>query len=205
MEITTGFRSVLSAPIIYEIFQSLMRDKNLYNEIITLINEVKSPNVLDIGCGSADILKDLSVEKYVGFDISQRYIDLAKKTHEGNTKSTFIANEFSSETALTLGNYNVVLFKGLMHHLADEEVASLIKQVKKVCAKGALVITVDPVFIRRQNLISRLLVSMDRGQNVRDLDGYSTILSENLKIIISSHRSQKFIPYDRCFFVCEVE
>ena len=204
MEITHGFRSVLSAPIVYETFQSLMRDKNLYNELVNIINDIKNPKILDIGCGSAEILRDLKVDKYVGFDISERYIEQAKTTHNSNQNCTFISKEFSKGHVQNLDKFNVVLFKGLMHHLSDSEVLSLIEEVKEVSAQGALILTIDPVFVSKQNPISKLLVSLDRGQNVRTFEQYSALLSQNLKLKTSEHRHQFFIPYDRCFFVCEV-
>ena len=71
-QITHGIRSILSVPIVYSFFQNLM---GANKAIAKLVSEIIKPkngmNVLDIGCGPAEILDFLGNVNYWGFDISK--------------------------------------------------------------------------------------------------------------------------------------
>jgi hypothetical protein len=56
-------------------------------------------------------------------------------------------------------------------------------------------ITVDAVYVANQNKIARFIISLDRGRNERDIDGYKQITEAhfiNNRFIV---RHQQFIPY----------
>lgn len=70
MQITTGIRSVFSTPLIYSTFQYVMGAKKGWSYLADTHIEAKiGDNILDIGCGLADVLEYLPKVNYWGFDI----------------------------------------------------------------------------------------------------------------------------------------
>ena len=61
--------------------------------------------------------------------------------------------------------------------------------------KKGNMITVDNIFVNKQNFIAKFLIQMDKGENVRSREGYLNILKNHFKKINSKIYHQKFIPY----------
>ena len=105
----------------------------------------------------------------------------------------FYAKEFKP-TETRGKEFDIALLKGLLHHLGDEEVCSLLSDVNKVLAPNALVLAIDPVFLPKQNIISRFLLSMIEGKtcaqplNIKHFSKISSqLISQKFCIRISSH------------------
>lgn len=122
--------------------------------------------MLDIGCGTASILQFLPDIKYTGFDMSRQYIDYAKKKYGDRGVffcrkiGTEIINEFST-------SFDIVLAKGILHHLNDEEAIALFEVAKSVLKPGGRLITFDGCYREGQSRIARFILSQDRGRFVR--------------------------------------
>ena len=87
-QITSGLRKILNKPFIYDCLQNIMGAHSFRKEFVShYINNQSHIRVLDIGCGTARILDYLDNVEYVGFDLSQRYINNAK--HRFQEKGTF--------------------------------------------------------------------------------------------------------------------
>jgi hypothetical protein len=63
-------------------------------------------------------------------------------------------------------------------------------------------ITVDPCLTERQNPIARYLVRHDRGQNVRDSDGYLRIVQRTFPKVTGTLRHRSWIPYTNWIMEC---
>ena len=201
MQITTGIRAALSNSWVYETFQTLMRSKSLQKEIeATICSSGEKPRIIDIGCGTGEILNSLESVYYEGFDISNTYIETAREMFKSRPDCYFYAKEFKP-TETRGKEFDIALLKGLLHHLGDEEVCSLLSDVNKVLAPNALVLAIDPVFLPKQNIISRFLVKYDRGQNVRTATEYQALFENIFTIDIAKVLHQDFIPYDRNFIL----
>ena len=197
MQITHGIRSILSNSSVYKFFQALMRDKNLQAEIeATLLNAAKRPRILDIGCGTAEILKSLNDVYYEGFDISQTYIETARETFGGKANCHFQHREFRAE-ATQIKEFDIVLIKGVLHHLDDDEICILFREITKVLHPNGKMLATDPVYVKNQNAIANFLIKNDRGQNVRTAFSYRNLVEKYFDIDISKVVHQKFPPYDR--------
>jgi len=54
----------------------------LWTQVIVLLKKIKSPKILEIGCGSGQLahyIQDEGINHYAGFDFSAKAIDIAKK------------------------------------------------------------------------------------------------------------------------------
>jgi 2-polyprenyl-3-methyl-5-hydroxy-6-metoxy-1,4-benzoquinol methylase len=150
-------------------------------------------NVLDIGCGTGEILESLPKVKYFGYDINPIYINDAKKKYKG--LGNFFFKKFTNKELKKLPKFDHVLLLGILHHLNDAEVNALMLLLKKTLKKKGNIITLDSIFSKEQNPIAKLLIKMDRGENVRTKDGYLRLIENHFKKINSKVYHQKFIPY----------
>ena len=188
-----GIYSLLSNTFFYSLVQKVMSGTSFRKKIVKKYITKHNVKVLDIGCGPAEILDTLPKIKYYGFDINPIYINSAKKKYEN--KGKFFCKKFTNKNTKYLPKFDHVLLLGILHHLSDKEINTLMPNIKKVLKKKGNIITLDNIFIHKQNFIAKFLIQMDKGENVRSRKGYLNILKNHFKIINSKIYHQKFIPY----------
>ena len=188
-----GIYSLLSNTFFYSLVQRVMSGTSFRKKIVKKYITKHNVKVLDIGCGPAEILDTLPEIKYYGFDINPIYINSAKKKYEN--KGKFFCKKFTNKNTKYLPKFDHVLLLGVLHHLSDQEINKLMPNIKKVLKRKGNIITLDNIFINKQNLIAKFLIQMDKGENVRSKTGYLNILKNHFKKINSKIYHQKFIPY----------
>ena len=188
-----GIYSLLSNTFFYSLVQRVMSGTSFRKKIVKKYITKHNVKVLDIGCGPAEILDTLPEIKYYGFDINPIYINSAKKKYEN--KGKFFCKKFTNKNTKYLPKFDHVLLLGVLHHLSDQEINKLMLNIKKVLKRKGNIITLDNIFINKQNLIAKFLIQMDKGENVRSKTGYLNILKNHFKKINSKIYHQKFIPY----------
>lgn len=117
---------------------------------------------------------------YYGFDLSHEYIDNAKKKY-GDRGSFFCASVTDPVDFLDI-QFDICIIMGVLHHLSDEEVQSLFTAVLPKLKNSGRLITLDPCFSGQQNMISRFLITHDRGRNVRTPEQYSKLAEEFFEV-----------------------
>ena len=143
--------------------------------------------LIDVGCGPAKMAEWLPGVSYVGIDASERYIESAKTKY--GDKGLFLVGD-----TRTLGNderlrdADIVLCSALLHHLNDDEALDLMRFAHRALKPNGRLVTGDPCWVPNQGFISRWVVSMDRGKNVRTEEGYRKIAEtvfKNVKTTVS--------------------
>ena len=195
-----GIYSLLSNTFFYSLVQRIMSATSFREKIVKKYIKKHNIKVLDIGCGPAQILDSLPRINYYGFDINPLYINSAKKKYEN--KGKFFCKKFTIKDTKNLPKFDYVLLLGILHHLNDKEVNILMKNIKKVLKKRGSIITLDNIFIKNQNLVAKILITMDKGDNVRSKNGYLSVLKTHFKKINSKVHHQKFIPYTWFVTIC---
>lgn len=194
-QIETGLRGLLALPIVYRL-HNLIMGKSKINQ--TIINDFVKPKlgdkILDIGCGEADILNFLPEVDYIGIDGNEKYIEYAKKIFKNRGK--FQCALVDKHNLEGQGTFDFMFAFGLIHHLEDEDVIKLYQLAKLALKKGGKLVTFDGVYTEDQSKFSKWLVSKDRGQCVRDIEGYSSLAKKefsNFKYTINHDLYR--IPY----------
>ena len=200
-QITTGIRSVLNDPGVYDGFQKLLGSGNGCPAFVKeFVRPRPGDKVLDMGCGTAKIMDYLPGVSYWGFDISPAYIQEAKKTH--GSAGHFVCKELTVADLDSLPKFDIVLAIGVLHHLDDEHAGKLLNLAHQALRPGGRLITMDACFIPKQNLIARCLISWDRGQNVRTQEGYSQLVAGIFPSVRVEIRHRRWIPWTHCVMEC---
>jgi SAM-dependent methyltransferase len=161
---TTGWRSVLSLAPAYRLAQSAIGAGRFRAALASeIVVAATGDRVLDLGCGTADIIEDLPEVDYLGFDPSERYVaDAARRFGD--------RGRFVQTLPDPSGDRTIVLAIGVLHHTNPVEAAELLDLASASLAPGGRFIAVDPTLTDDQHPIARFLVSRDRGQHVRSPD-----------------------------------
>ena len=194
-QITTGIRSILSLPSVYESFQNLLGAKQgrtiLAQRYIKAFSGMK---ILDIGCGTGSILEFLPSQiTYHGYDIREKYIAHAQARF-GN-RGVFTCRIFDAAEAKKLPKFDLVMALGVLHHLSDTEANDFITLARSALKPGGRLLTRDPCLAEGQNPLARFLISHDRGQHVRNAQGYHALAERHFSTIKGELTHQSWVPY----------
>lgn len=201
MQVTTGLYRILSNPFIYNLLQNIMGAKRIYQLQADRLALDDNDALLDVGCGPAKILSYLPSVDYWGFDISEQYIQSAEREFKG--RGQFKCDMFDEKQIEKLPKFDAVLMSGLLHHLDDAEAVKLIFDCYQALKPGGKLLTIDPCYTQKQNPIARLLINLDRGQNVRNQSEYEALIQapfekRNIEITHSPG-----IPYTHCIMTLQ--
>jgi SAM-dependent methyltransferase len=201
-QITNGIRGVLSSPKIYDAFQILMGGRRGRSDFAQrFIRASAGDKVLDIGCGTAELLAYLPEVQYWGYDISNPYIEAARARY--GARGCFTCKFLDEEDLVKLPRFDMVIASGVIHHLNEEAVIRLFELAKAALHPRGRFVSIDPVLSEKQNPIARLLVSYDRGQNVCDAEGYLRLARKSFGQVTGTERHQAWIPYSHWILECQ--
>ncbi len=201
-QITTGLRSVLSHPWIYDSFQNIMGARRVRrNFSTTFIRAYPGSRLLDIGCGTARILEYLPEGvDYWGYDINPEYIAAARVNF--GKRGQFACRLLEESEITGILPFDIVLAIFLLHHLDDDTARNVLRLARLALKPGGRFVSIDPVFAAGQNPIARFLVSRDRGQNVRDAEGYVALARHEFHLEEGIVRHRIWIPYTHWIMEC---
>lgn len=202
MQITTGIRSILSLPLIYNLFQLCLGAKKGREEYVQkYIRPLPHDKILDIGCGTADTLDFLpATVDYFGFDLENKYIEHAKKKF--GQRGKFICNDVNNVLP-ELSQFDIILVTGVLHHLSDNEAIKLFKMASASLKHTGRMITIDGCYIKNQSRFAKFFISKDRGQNIRSPEGYQALAKHYFQELKTDVRHNLLrIPYTHFIMEC---
>jgi SAM-dependent methyltransferase len=167
MQSDSGLLRWLKVPCLYNVFQAVVGGNALGRRIIqSHIRAKPGDKVIDIGCGSARVLQSLPDVEYLGLDIHPDYIAFARRTYGG--KGTFVVGDTRSLRGDSrFKDADIVIAISVLHHLDDEEAADCIRFAYDALKRGGRLVCYDACWIPNQGVVSRYIMSHDRGRNIR--------------------------------------
>ena len=194
-------RSLLAAPQAYQLWWNAIGGPAFARTLVKQYAQAHAGDrVLEIGCGPGTIVRYLPDSEYLGFDLSSRYIELARKRYP---KARFVCESVSQFSVAELGKFDLVLALGIVHHLDDVEARQLFQVAYDALRPGAKLVTVDGVWTEKQRAATRWLLSRDRGEHIRHEEEYVSIASEVFSQVRRSIRHDLLrIPYSHLILEC---
>lgn len=201
-QVTTGIRSVLSNPRVYDTFQRMVGSQRARDEFVgKYIRPEPGLRVLDVGCGPGRLATWLPGVDYTGIDLSEAYIASAKE--EYGHLGRFFVGKADDIDAVELGTFDVVIAKGLLHHIDEHEILELFDTSRRLLNPGGRLVSLDATFTPDMSRSARWVVSRDRGQSVLTPDGYRALAERYFgNVRVGVHHDLLNIPYSHALMEC---
>ncbi len=179
-QVETGIRQILKFSSVYNLLGIILGSDHFYKQYVSkYIKPSEGIRILDIGCGTANILKYLPESiTYTGFDLNPNYIESARKEHE-NEQVNFICSSVKDFSANVEQAYDLVLATAVLHHLDDEEATGLFQIANNALKMNGRFITLDCVYIPNQNWFAKSIISLDRGLHIRNEQEYLSLAQKS--------------------------
>ncbi len=157
--------------------------------------------VLDLGCGTGDILDVLPAVHYVGFDSSPEYIDRARRRFGG--RGEFHCRGLDGVLPVQPASFDLAIAHGVLHHLDDPTARILFRIARQALKPGGRLVTYDGCYTEGQSAVARLLLSLDRGRHVRNRAAYEALARTEFGEIHSFVRHDLVrLPYTHLIMEC---
>ena len=172
----SGLRRRMGLPRPYRLVQTAVGSAQLWRWFVDSQLLPLQPNrILDIGCGPSDILAYLPDHiDYVGMDPHAPYVDAAQQRY--GSRGRWLVQSVTETTARTLGDFDVVLLLGVLHHCSDAKAMELLKQAQSVLTEGGTVLHLDGCLHPNARWLETMLYRLERGLYVRDEAGYANLM-----------------------------
>lgn len=172
-----GLHAALKSSAVYNLWQRIAGSrhfkKKLVEELLSLTPDMR---MLDIGCGTGEILDFISPGlnlEYVGTDISPEYISRASSRYSG--RGTFLCQDATAPLEHQ-DYFDLALLLGLLHHLNDQTCIGALSRAVEALKPGGMLRIIEPLRRPSAGLLERVLMAHDRGQYVRTLDEYISLM-----------------------------
>ena len=159
--------------LIYRLIQKILVKRSFYDDFLKILNQENIDHILEIGCADSIILQKLDKKySYDGYDIDNNFILRSKKKYENYSKYNFFKESIHKVNFDKYDNKKtIILLVGIFHHVNDELIKIFLDKTKffKVYA-------IDAVRLDNQNLFTKLLLNLDRGNFIRFENQYKELL-----------------------------
>lgn len=194
-----GIKSLLAVPLGYRMLHGILGTHRMRRHYVDeFVKPEPASRVVDIGCGTADILNYLPAGNYFGVDYNAHYIEHNRRRFP---RAQFHVASVSTDLKNLLPSADLVFANALLHHLDDTEADALFASAKQLVSSGGRLCTLDNHTFPSQNPISRFLIANDRGRHVRSREGYERLAALHFGDIRCETSSRLLnFPYDIVMF-----
>ena len=202
MGLTDRLSSLLSFPAGFRLFARAVRGDAWPAYLSEYVKPEAGQRVLDLGCGTADVLEHLPRVDYTGLDVSPEYIEAAKQRY--GDRGRFLCGDVGLVTLeKEHGTYDLVLATGVVHHLDDAQAARLFELARAALRPQRRLVTLDGCYAPGQSKIARWLLQRDRGKFVRTRAEYERLAAASFSSVQADLRHDLLrIPYTHLIMRC---
>jgi len=149
---------VLEHPSVYAAWQAPFVSSK-FAPVERQLQSVSVRRVLDVGCGPGTNAARFAGAEYVGLDINDRYLAIARRKHRGR----FVQADLATADLATLGTFDMILVNSFLHHLPDASVREVLCRLQALLEPDGRVHLLELVLPDRRS-IATLMARLDRGR-----------------------------------------
>jgi SAM-dependent methyltransferase len=170
---------IFSNSQIFDKFRSLIHNNFEDEKNVIHKNFDKNKVTLDFGCGAGQFSILFNPDKYHGVDTDSKYIKFCKSKYKGK----FSVINTSPPYNLKNNYFDQILISSVIHHIDDESLIKISKELKRIIKKGGRLMIADH-FVKKdqKNMFCKLLIYLDRGKYFRNPDRVIKLFSRNFKV-----------------------
>ena len=161
--------AALQAPFIEEKFAVIQRH----------LQHQRIRRILDVGCGpgiNAPLFGDV---EYVGIDVNERYLEVARQRYRGR----FIQADVRTADLAGLGTFDTVLVNSLLHHLPDKGVRAILRQLRALLEPTGTIHMLELMWPDRGSVVGLVGAAIDRGRYARRIDAWRQLFEEHFETL----------------------
>jgi SAM-dependent methyltransferase len=178
MALTPTLERLLEHPLIYAAWQTPFVAQK-FAPVERALRREEIRRVLDVGCGPGTNAARFKGVDYVGIDINERYLAIARSKYPGR----FIQADLGSADLSGLGWFDTILINSFLHHLSDGAVERILAQLQTLLDPAGKVHILELVLPQRRSL-ARMMARLDRGKYARPLSSWHAIFSKYFEPLI---------------------
>jgi len=134
--------------------------------------------VLDVGCGPGTNARRFASADYVGVDINDRYLAIARNRYRGR----FVRADLETADLAGIGTFDTILVNSFLHHLPDDSVARVLQQLRQRLEPNGRVHLLELVDPERRSL-ARVMARLDRGRFARPLAAWRVLFETHFESV----------------------
>lgn len=157
----------------------LVLNGNFWEEFTKRFGDYAKGSVVDLGCGTGDLLNHINPEKYIGADINSSYITSNQKKWDRKNISFVLADitQYKPQT-------DTAFLISVIHHLSDEQVGNLCSTLSKSKIKRFVIVDGYPIGIF-SNILSWLDKVLGGGEHFRKEEKIRDLIAKYFKVVES--------------------
>jgi len=148
-------------------------------------------NVLDFGCGNGrltQILKGKKINNYLGVDVSNNLIRIAKKNY-GNKKIKFLKIDRNKKLELPKNHFDVIFLIAVLHHIPSKKLRlEKLRELNSLLKPGGkVIVTVWNLY--QKKYLFKIFKSFFKKNNLEKKDIYIPFKTNEGKIFNRYHHA----------------
>jgi len=169
---------MLEQPVVYARWQAPFVSSK-FAPVERALADFNVRRVLDVGCGPGTNAPRFAGADYVGVDINERYLQIARSKHSGR----FVEADLATADLASLGTFDTILVNSFLHHLPDDAVRRILRQLKQLLDADGRVHLLELVLPERHS-IPRLMARLDRGRFARPLGAWRQLFEAHFEPVV---------------------
>jgi SAM-dependent methyltransferase len=168
---------ILEHPTVYAAWQAPFVAQK-FAPVEQRIRHLDMKRVLDVGCGPGTNATRFAGADYVGVDINERYLAIARAKYPGQ----FIQADLQVADVSSLGTFDTILVNSFLHHLPDDAVRRILRQLQTMLDREGTVHILELVLPDRPSLAS-IMARLDRGRYARQLTAWRELFEVHFEML----------------------
>lgn len=141
-----------------------------------LLGPPAGKEVLDVGCGTGEFSPLFDAQRYHGIDISAAYIRHARRVHAGS-----FGVMDATHLAFSDAQFDFVLVMAILHHLSDQDVHAVLREVRRVAKRGGTILILEDAQVQeKETWLTKLAKRYDKGSFIRTPQQYRQLFGAEM-------------------------